>query len=82
MSKFTGWLEDNLLAESLIESVDKIELDELNEALSSEIERIDEFLGLGKFAKKVGAFSEKDFKRHLKRKRKNLKNIALEKLQG
>ena len=59
MSHFTGWLEDNLLAESLIENVEKNELDELNEALDIQLDTLNEFLGLGKLAKKVGAFSEK-----------------------
>jgi hypothetical protein len=59
MSQFTSWLEDNLLAESLIESVEKNELDELNLFLTESEIQLNEFLGLGKLAKKVGAFSEK-----------------------
>jgi len=59
MSQFTSWLEDSLLAESLIETVEKNELDELSEALEIQLDTLNEFLGLGKLAKKVGAFSEK-----------------------
>ena len=59
MSQFTSWLEDNLLAESLIENVEKNELDELNLFLTESEIQLNEFLGLGKLAKKVGAFSEK-----------------------
>ena len=59
MSQFLEYLNDNLIAESFIDTIEKDEIDSLVEGLNESEEILNEFLGLGKLAKKVGAFSEK-----------------------
>lgn len=59
MSDFKGYLNDNLLFEEFIQTVEESEIDSLLEGLDEIEVQLNEFLGLGKVAEKLSKFSKK-----------------------
>lgn len=59
MSGFREYLNDNLICEEFVQTLKKSEYQEVYDYLSESEEVLNEFLGLGKVAEKIGKFSKK-----------------------